>query len=61
VKIVKNIEELKNIDPKDFQPDLIILDVNVPDKEGEEPKNNSRLSSAIVKEKFSNVPVFIIQ
>jgi len=58
VKIVKNIEELKNIDPKDFQPDLIILDVNVPEKEGEEPKDNSRLSSAIVKEKFSNVPVF---
>jgi hypothetical protein len=58
VRIVKSIEELKNLNPQEFQPDIVILDLEVPEKEGERPVDNSKVSTAIVREKFSEAPTF---
>jgi len=58
VKVVKSIEELKNLDPQEFQPDIVILDIEVPKKEGETPVDTSKVSKAIVQEKFGNPPIF---
>lgn len=56
-KVVKTIEELKNISEK-FKPDLVILDINVPTKEGENATDQSKESKNIIKEKFGDVPIF---
>lgn len=51
-KIVSSIEELEEIDPKEFAPDIVILDLEVPEKKGKEPEYNEKLSTKIVNEKF---------
>jgi hypothetical protein len=57
VKVVRTLEELKEL-TKEFEPNLVILDINVPEKEGEKPLDQSKKSKEIVKEKFGDVPVF---
>jgi len=57
VKVVQTLEELKGL-TKEFEPDLVILDINVPEKKGEKPINQAKKSKEIVKEKFGDVPVF---
>jgi hypothetical protein len=56
-KIVDKVDKLKELNPEKFKPDIVILDVNVPIKEGEEPKDNSKLSTKIVKEKFKDAAI----
>jgi len=57
VKVVRSLEELNQVS-QEFKPDLVILDRNVPEKEGERPVDQSKKSKEIVKEKFGDVPVF---
>lgn len=54
-KVITSIEELKKLNPEKFTPDIIILDLEVPDKKGEVPKEeNVKISTKIAKEKFKD-------
>ena len=53
VRVVRTLEELKNVE-SEFEPDIVILDKNVPEKEGEEAKDLSATSLRIAKEKWPN-------
>lgn len=53
VKVIETIEELREIDLKDFNPDILILDLEVPEKKGEKPKYKE-IIPRLVKEKFKD-------
>jgi len=56
-QVVSSIEELENIEPE-FKPDIVILDLHVPNKKGEEAISNDKISTKIIKEKYKDTPVF---
>jgi len=57
VRVVRTLEELRNIDPEEFQPDIAILDIEVPEREGEKPSVSSE-SENIIRKKYGYVPLF---
>jgi uncharacterized protein (UPF0335 family) len=57
VRVVKTLEELRKLDPQEFQPDIAILDIEVPEREGEKPSASSE-SENIIRKKYGFVPLF---
>jgi response regulator RpfG family c-di-GMP phosphodiesterase len=58
VTLVRSLEELKQVSEEELKPNIVILDVNVPEKEGEAPMDLSKESKEIVDKKFGRIPTF---
>ncbi len=50
VKVVSTLKELKELE--EYEPDLVILDRNVPEEEGKEPQDLLEKAAGLVKSKF---------
>lgn len=55
VRLAKTLQELQEVEG--FEPDLIILDKNVPRTQGEEPEDLSQETRKITEDKWPNKPI----